>query len=181
MLTVNDIDEKIKEKVYTQDYSPKTVIDGVKIIEKDFLVGEDGDFSEVLRLNENNEIEVFPGFKLAQVNRTKIYPGIVKAWHLHYKQDEIWYLLPDDHIILGLWDIRKDSPTKDATMRIVLGGGKAHLAFIPKGVAHGSSTIINHPVTVIYFVNQQFDIKNPDEQRIAWDSLGKDFWLPKRD
>ena len=34
---------------------------------------------------------------------------------------------------------------------------------------------------LLYFVDQKFDINNPDERRIPWDSLGENFWKPQRD
>ena len=111
-LTDNFIDTSLRDKVYKQDYSPKSSIDGVLIIKIKNFVGENGDFSELLRLNESGESEAVPGFKVRQINRSKQYTKAVKAWHLHYNQDEIWYVPPDEHLLLGLWDVRDDSTTK---------------------------------------------------------------------
>lgn len=179
--TSSDIDEKFQKKIYAQDYAKKPEINGVKILKLENVVTEDGDFSELLRLNENGEMEGIAGFKPVQINRSKILPLMVKAWHLHLRQDEIWYVLPDGHLLIGLWDVRKDSPTKDTTMRVVLGGGKSKLLFIPKGVAHGCSNFSKKPANILYFVSQKFNRENPDEQRLAWDSKGADFWQPKKD
>lgn len=180
-LTLADIDPEIAPKVYQQDYSPKIVIEGVKIIRLKRHIGEDGDFCELGKINGNHELEGFPGFKLVQINRTRLEPDTIKAWHIHFKQDEIWYLLPEDRIFIGLWDLRNDSKTKDITMRIVLGGGFSQLLFIPRGVAHGTANFGEKHVDLFYFMNQTFNIKNPDEKRISWDSLGENFWVPKRD
>lgn len=180
-LTLEDIDEKFKEKVYVQDYSKKPTIEGLKIVEIKNFVGEDGDFSEIIRLDENGSIEGFEGFKLAQVNRTKMLPGVIKAWHLHLGQDEFWYVTPSSHLLAGFLDLRKNSSTKGIDMRIPMGGGKSQLIFIPKGVAHGCANVSKKPATMLYFVDQKFNINNPDEQRLSWDILGKDYWQPKRD
>lgn len=180
ILTIDDIDPDYKGKIYIQDYSKKTVIEGVKLIDLKNHAGEEGDFSEIVRVKDG-ELEQLPGFKIAQVNRASMIPHSVKAWHLHLKQDEIWYVLPSGHLLVGLWDLRKDSGTKEVTMRLVLGGGASQLLLIPKGVAHGAANFSNKPSELFYIVNQVFDINNPDEMRISWNTKGEDFWRPQKD
>lgn len=180
-LTPHDIDEQIKPKVYPQDYSKKDEIEGVKIIPLVHFPSEEGDFGEIIRLDSNGELENLPGFKVAQINRTRLFAGTVKAWHMHLKQDEIWYLPPNYDLFVGLWDVRKNSPTRGALSRLVLGGGKSALLFIPRGVAHGSANFTPTDTTLFYIVNEKFNLKNPDELRIPWDAAGSDFWKPKRD
>lgn len=180
-LTLEDIDEQIKGKIYTEDYSKKPIIEGVKIIPLTNFPSEEGDFGEIIRLNSNGELEQVPWFRLAQINRTYLFPGTVKAWHLHFKQDEIWYLTPNRDLFVGLWDVRRDSKTNGILMRLVIGSGKSELLFIPRGVAHGSANFTNTDANLFYLVNEKFDVKNPDEMRIPWDAAGTDFWKPKRD
>lgn len=181
ILTFNDLDLEISSQVYSQDYSQKPIIEGVKIINLKNFAGEDGNFSEILRINNNGEVEEFSGFKIAQINRSKINPQAIKAWHLHFKQDEIWYVSPSKNLLVGLWDVRKDSSTRDVSLRIILGEGESKLVFIPRGVAHGCSNTSSDPVDLYYFVSEKFDINNPDEQRLKWDSLGEDFWTAKKE
>lgn len=180
-MDLTNIDDQIKSHLYTQDYAPKPHIDGVKIIPIKNSVGDEGDFSEIIRLTNTGELESVPGFKLAQVNRTELFSGSIKAWHVHMKQNEIWYLPPQFHLLVGLWDVRKDSATFNKTMRINLGGGDSSLLYIPNGVAHGSAVFSHENVNLYYFVNQKFNIADPDEGRIRWDYLGKEFWSPERD
>ncbi|HET9947093.1 MAG TPA: dTDP-4-dehydrorhamnose 3,5-epimerase family protein [Patescibacteria group bacterium] len=176
-LSANDIDKKFRGKIKIQDYSKKTPIEGVVVKELRNMIGEDGDFSELLRLTENGEAEGFPGFQVRQINRSKMLPHAIKAWHLHFKQDEIQSVAPESHLVVGLWDVREKSPTKGHTMKLVLGGGKAHTLFIPRGVAHGYMNVSKKPATIIYFVSEQFSLDDPDERRLPWDSL-KNFWEP---
>ena len=173
-----DIEGKYHKKLFVQDYGKKQLIDGVKIIEVKNFIGEDGDFSELMRLTQTGESEQFPGFFLRQMSRSKIMPGSIKAWHIHFAQEDIWHILPEDHLLVGLWDVRKDSPTNGVTMRIALGGGKGHLVYIPRGVAHGGANYGNKPATILYFVNSQFNIDNPDEIRLPWNEHGDTFWEP---
>lgn len=50
-----------------------------------------------------------------------------------------------------------------------------------KGIAHGSLNLSHKPAELLYFVDKQFDINNPDEKRIPWDAKGEDFWKPQGD
>lgn len=179
-LTNEDIDPNFAEKVYTQTYEKKTVIEGVQVIQLKNMVGEDGDFSEMMRFT-HGELDAIPGFKIAQINRTRLYSQSIKAWHMHYKQDEIWFISPKYHLIVGLWDTRKDSPTCGIRYKFGIGSGNSNLIYIPRGVAHGSANASGTDVEMFYFVNRQFDINDPDERRIPWDTLGADFWNPERD
>lgn len=176
-----EFSDSIANNVFVQDYSSKTKIDGVQVIDLPRFTTDEGDFSEIIRLNDQGELEVVPGFKLQQINRTRIFPGSVKAWHVHKKQDEIWYTSPYNQLFVGLWDLRKGSPTEGKTMRVTIGGGKSHLLYIPKGVAHGNANFSNKETELFYFVTQKFNLNEPDELRLHWDACGKEFWTPERD
>lgn len=180
-LAENDIDATVAPKIYGQSYKAKAKIDGVIIIPLKNHVGEDGDLSEVIKTTANGDVEGLSGFKIAQINSTKIYPGTIKGWHLHFKQNDLWYVMPPSHLLVGLWDVRENSPTKGNVMRLALGGGNAQLLYIPKGVAHGTTNVTTKDARILYFVDQTFDLNNPDEKRIPWDALGKDFWIPAKD
>lgn len=175
-LTKQDIAKEYQPFISVQDYSPKQKIDGVEVKEIKVFTGEDGDFSELGRLTEKGTLEEFPDFQVRQISRSLVLPKTVKAWHFHLKQEEIQTILPQNKLIFGLWDLREKSKTKGMTMKLALGGGKAHWVYIPAGIAHGYMNPYSQPTTVIYFVNQQFDIKNPDEMRMPWDSMGEKFW-----
>ena len=168
-------------QVFQQDYSNHPEIEGVKTIDISNFLSDEGDFSELFRLDEKGHLEMFPDFQLRQINRTLLFANSIKAWHVHAKQDEIWYLPPQHHLVVGLWDLRKNSSTANVKRKIILGGGSSRAIFIPKGVAHGSANFSSLPVQLYYFVNLQFNQKNPDEMRLHWDALGADFWTPERD
>ncbi len=173
-----NIEDKYSGQISTQDYSKKPLIDGVKIVELKNMVGEDGNFSELMRLSENGESQEFSGFFVRQISTSHILGGSIKAWHVHFAQEDVWHIMSNNKMIVGLLDVRKESVTKDLSMRLSLGGGKAHLLYIPRGVAHGAVNISKKSGTIIYFVNQQFNVENPDEHRLPWDILGEDFWKP---
>lgn len=179
-LTLDDILVRLKEQVFVQDYSKKKIIDGVKVIEIKRFSGEDGNFSELLRVSDSGTLESAPDFKLKQMNYSHILPGAIKAWHVHFNQEDIWFVPPEDHMIMGLWDLRNDSDSKDLKMRIVLGAGTTKLIYVPRGVAHGVVNVSKKTGTIIYFVNQQFSAADPDEKRLRWDAAGADFWIPEK-
>ena len=180
-LSENDIDETILPKIYTQSYTKKALIDGVLHIPLKNYVGEDGSLAEILKVSETGEVEQLKQFKIVQINSTMLTPGTIKGWHLHLKQNDLWYVMPTSHLIVCLWDVRKNSPTKGTVMRFALGEGNAQILFIPKGVAHGAANFSQKNAEVLYFVDQKFDINNPDEKRIPWNALGDDFWNPQKD
>src|SRR3990167_8083651 len=110
--------------VKIQDYSKKPQIAGVEVIELKNFVSEDGFLVEVSRINDQGKVEGLADFQLKQINFTKVLPRSIKAWHLHYNQDDLWYIPPDGQLTIGLADLREDSPTKEVKIKLVLGGGK---------------------------------------------------------
>ena len=174
-----NIVESFRKKIKLQDYSKKPTIDGVKIIDLKNFVSEDGSLCEIGRLNDDGTVEGLKDFKLKQINFTKVLPGTVKAWHLHFNQDDIWFVPPDGQLTIGLVDLREKSSSKEVRMKFVMGAGRSQLLYIPNGVAHGYTNNSLEPQYVFYFVNTQFQINKPDEQRLDWDVFGKDFWEVK--
>lgn len=179
-LTVSDILPDYQEKVSKQSYSVKDTIDGVKIIDRPIFSTQDGMFEEIVRLSEDGSFPELPDFKPLQVNRSVLLPGSIKAWHLHYNQEDIWYVPPQDYLLLGLWDLRAESPTAGKSLKIAMGAGRSRLVYIPRGVAHGGANFSSEPSVVFYFVNQHFNPEMPDEERLEWDLLGDDFWVPEK-
>jgi dTDP-4-dehydrorhamnose 3,5-epimerase-like enzyme len=156
----NPLINRLEQTLISADYSLDRTIEGVTITHVPNHVAEDGDFSEILRIGAKGNLELFPAFVLAQINRINHAPNAIKAWHLHYKQDEIWYVSPYNCLFVGLWDIRKNSKTQNKTMRIVLGNTHSTILFIPRGVAHGTANFSLVPVDLLSLVNQQFNKKN---------------------
>lgn len=175
-LTPESIGSRFRAHVSTQEYSKKTPIDGLRIIDLRVLVDDGGSFAELIRCDENGNLLAIPDFKVRQSSYSQVLPGAIKAFHLHYNQEDVWFVPPTDRLLMGLVDTRSGSPTEGESMRFVLGAGKTQLLYIPRGVAHGCANLGATPVTILYYVNQHFDLQDPDERRLPYDFLGQDFW-----
>jgi len=175
-LTSASISPHHLEAVTRQDYEPQARIEGVEIVDLRVLTDDGGSFLEMARFDDVGNLLSLPGVKPRQMNYSLVMPGAVKAWHLHYKQEDVWFVPPEQRLLLGLYDCRSGSPTEDDSMRVVLGGGRGRLIRIPMGVAHGCANVGTTPASIIYFVTQTFDIEDADEQRLPWDHFGADFW-----
>jgi len=170
------VGEDFRGGLSLQDYSAPGLIDGVRIIELRNFVDDGGSFNELVRLRSDNTVEALPQLCVRQASFSEVLPGAVKAWHLHRVQEDLWFVPPSQRLLVGLLDVRAGSPTYKRSMRFVMGGGAAKLAYIPAGVAHGAANLWQSPAAIVYFVSSQFDPQNPDELRLPWDELGAGFW-----
>lgn len=137
------------------------MIDGVII--KPLLAHRDdrGFFMELLR-----EDDLIFG-RFGQASLSMSYPGVIKAFHYHQKQDDIWYFPYGDAQVV-LHDMRKDSSTYGKTDVYYMGEHAPYLLFIPRGVAHGYRVLGEKPAYILYFTNLAYDPKNPDEYRFDY-------------
>jgi dTDP-4-dehydrorhamnose 3,5-epimerase len=168
-------------RFHLQSYAPAPAIDGVKILDLRRHHDDGGSLTELGRFTEGRP-EAFADFVLRQVNYSEIEPGVIKAFHLHARQTDIWYVPPADRMLVVLVDVRRGSPTEGLRMRFMLGDGASRLVRIPPGVAHGIRNLGRTTGRVIYFVDVPFspDPGRCDEGRLPWDFAGADVWEPTR-
>ena len=146
------------------------MINGVEFKELVTHVDERGFFREIIRVTDPLFSEGF-----GQWSQSLMYQDIVKAWHIHQKQIDWWYVA-SGVLKVGLYDARKDSSTFGDTMSFLMGDNQeAKILRIPTGVAHGCKCI-SGPATLFYITSQTY---NPeDEGRIPFDAPEIDFdWL----
>lgn len=179
-LSKDSIGEDYAKELSVQEYTKKPEIEWVQIINLNLYVEDGGCLAEIIRLDDQGNLQILPDFKVKQSTFSQMLPGTIKAFHLHYNQEDCWFIMPHDRVLVGLFDARVGSATYNKTMRFVLGAGRAQLLYIPRGVAHGLANLWQKPSSMIYFVNQCFDANEPDEQRLPWDTLGADFWEIKK-
>ncbi|MDQ3810083.1 MAG: dTDP-4-dehydrorhamnose 3,5-epimerase family protein [Chloroflexota bacterium] len=136
------------------------MIQGVKCKQLRVHFDDRGAFMEILREDD-------PFFsRFGQSNFSITYPGVVKAWHYHQHQDDLWFVASGSGQI-GLHDLRQDSPTFGQTDVFYLGDQNRALLFIPSGVAHGYRVLGNEPLGLVYFTTHVYD--PADELRRPWD------------
>ncbi|HJW84144.1 MAG TPA: dTDP-4-dehydrorhamnose 3,5-epimerase family protein [Anaerolineae bacterium] len=145
------------------------MIEGVEVKELVTRADERGFFREIIRVTD-------PIFKegFGQWSRTVTHTGAAKAWHIHKRQTDWWYV-PIGVVKTVLYDMREDSPTKGQFMEVLLGEYHgAKVLKVPPGVAHGYR-VIQGPVHLFYITSNTYD--PGDEGRIPHDdpSIGYDW------
>jgi dTDP-4-dehydrorhamnose 3,5-epimerase len=112
---------------------------------------------------------------------TKTYPGVIKAFHWHTDQDDVWYVASGMARIV-LYDRRPDSPSHAVTQVIYAGDDNPVAVLIPSGIAHGYQVLGHQPVLLFYHVTKVYDPSHPDEERIPFDdpAIGFDWSIKNR-
>ena len=176
-----DLSDAATRALSIQDYSAPPPIAGVEIVDLARFTDDGGMFTELARLSAGAHA-AFPGFVVQQINYSEMDPGVIKAFHLHRRQTDVWFVPPGDKMLLVLLDVRAGSPTENACRRLVLGEGSARLVRIPPGVAHGVRNLGPARGRIIYFADTQFtaDPAQCEEGRLPWDFAGAEIWEPAR-
>ena len=166
-----------KRAYSVQSYAPRPTIDGVEMVELKRFADDGGSMTELARLVDGTP-QALPGFVMRQINFSEIEPGAIKAFHLHTRQTDVWFVPPGDRVMLVLADVRAGSRTEGVSMRFMLGSGHSRLVRIPPGVAHGARNLGATTGRIIYFTDLHFspDPTECDEGRLPWDYLGADVW-----
>jgi dTDP-4-dehydrorhamnose 3,5-epimerase len=133
-----------------------------------------GFFMEILR----DDDELLSRFGQASLSMS--YPGVIKAFHYHERQDDLWFF-PVGNAQVVLYDLREDSPSKGETNVFYMGETNPMLLLIPKGVAHGYRVLGSKPVIITYYTTESYRPEAPDEKRLDWNDpmIGFD-WTTKR-
>ena len=142
------------------------------IVFKKLLTHKDrrGFFREIIRCTDDFFSEGF-----GQWSHSLMFDGVTKAWHYHRIQTDWWYF-GSGVIRVGLYDLRKNSPTYKQTMDFLMGDLQpAQVIKIPPEIAHGCQTV-QGPVHLFYITSHEYDPN--DEYRIPYNDPEIDFdWL----
>jgi len=164
-----------------QDYAKPPEIDGVAVESLRRFADDGGSMTELARFTGGIPA-AFSGFTLAQLNYSVLEPQVLKAFHVHHRQTDIWFVPPEDRVVLVLVDVRAGSPTEKLVTKLTLGNGQSLLVRIPPGVAHGCRNVGDKPARVIYMTDHHFsaDTGTTDEGRLPWDLVGAEIWEPSK-
>jgi dTDP-4-dehydrorhamnose 3,5-epimerase len=142
--------------------APKELIAGVQVRSLRCIPDDRGFLMELLRSD-------WPEFeRFGQAYVTACYPGVIKAWHYHQKQ---WDLFVCVHGMarLVLYDPREDSPTRGVVNEFHIGYLNPCLVKIPPRVYHGFTAEGGQTALIINFPTELYDYERPDEYRLPYD------------
>lgn len=139
------------------------MIEGVVIKKLQPHADERGCLTEILRSDE----PIFERFGQMYVSLN--YPGVIRAWHYHKKQDDFWAVIKG-MVKAVMYDAREDSPTYGEVQEVFLGEQNMILLKIPVGVMHGYKTIGVEPSLLLNLPTQPYDPSAPDEYRLPYNT-----------
>ena len=139
------------------------MIEGVAVKQLARHADQRGYLMELLRSDD----PIFSKFGQCYVSMN--YPGVVRAWHWHEKQDD-YFVVVKGMIRVGLYDQREGSATQGEVNDFYLGENNTILVKIPVGVVHGYKTIGMEPSLLINFPSEAYDPNEPDEYRLPWNT-----------
>lgn len=135
------------------------MIKDVEVKKLKLILDERGRLMEILRSDEG----IFQ--KFGQVYMTTAYPGVVKAWHYHKKQDD-YFTCISGTMRLALYDARKDSPTYKEVNDFTISLDNPMLVRIPRFVYHGFKCVGDKEAIVINTPTLPYNSKESDEYRV---------------
>lgn len=106
------------------------MIEGVKSKKITKHCDDRGLFAELVR----DDDQLLSHF--GQLSWSTSYPGVIKAFHYHEEQDDLWFF-PSGNAQVVLYNLRECSSTKGETNVFYMGDDNPIMLLIPKGVAHG--------------------------------------------
>ena len=138
------------------------MISGVHVKSLRVIPDERGRLMEILRCDDS----IFE--KFGQVYLTTTFPGVVKAWHYHKKQDDNITVVKG-MLRLVLYDNREESPTRGELNEFFIGEQNPVLVHVPKRILHGWKCVGHEEVMVINCVTEPYNREHPDEHRLPYD------------
>ena len=139
------------------------MIQGVEVKQLTPRADERGFLMELLRSDDS----IFTKFGQCYVSMN--YPGVIRAWHWHKKQDD-FFVVVKGMIRVGLYDLREGSPTQGEAAEFYLGDNNSIMLKIPVGVVHGYKTVGTEPSLLINFPSEVYNPEEPDEYRLPWNT-----------
>ena len=178
--TLIELEADAAQALTFENYPPAPAIEGVWTHALRKNRSENGAFMEYARLGEEG-FQGLPGtLTPRQISVSWAAPGRVNAFHIHVKevQNEIWCVIAGQ-LTVWLADLRAGSETLGVRRKLVLSGEQPTLVYIPSGVAHGYQAG-GEGATLLYSMDAQFNLQDPNEGRLPWDHFGADLWAEDR-
>src|SRR5947208_7832915 len=129
-----DLTPDAKRAFHVLSYGPGPSIDGVELVELKRFSDDGGTMTELARLADGRP-QAFAGFTLRQVNYSEVEPGAIKAFHVHLRQTDIWFVPPGDRMLVVLLDVRQGGKTEGTKFGRVRGGAGTRVLRCPAASA----------------------------------------------
>ena len=149
----------------------KGQIEGAWIKDLALWPDDRGHFAEIFRDDE----KVVANFQVKQSSVTVTRPGVIKAFHFHLEQDDVFVPIQGT-IRIALVDCRVSSPTYGIANSIFAGAQYPKAVRIPRGIAHGYEVLPGDDLVMVYYTDQHYNPK--DEYRFRHDdpAIGFTWW-----
>jgi len=139
------------------------MIPNVELKELTTHLDDRGFFREIIRASD----PFFAG-AFGQWSHSMMVTGTIKAWHVHLKQTDWWYVAAG--VVRA---VLCDTGTHEIQQYLLGDHHPPNVLKIPPGVAHGLK-VLQGPAHLLYITSEEY---NPaDEGRIAYDALGYDWF-----
>src|SRR5215210_4914724 len=140
-------------------------LEGVQVIDIQKNPDERGFFAEAAR---KDWYDLFGEQWISQANLSQSYPGIIRAWHRHAREQVDYFMVIQGTMKIVAYDDNKKSLTYQKIVEVVASEERLQLVRIPGHYWHGTKTVSSEPSLAMYFVNNVYDYNNPDEERRPW-------------
>jgi dTDP-4-dehydrorhamnose 3,5-epimerase len=163
-----------------QDYPAPAELEGVWLKPLKKHRGDNGTFTEYLRLTGGDAEGLPAPFTARQLSVSYAQPGRLNAFHIHPRepQNELWTVI-QGQLKVWLVDLRLGSPTEGNKRAFILSGEEPAQLFVPAGIAHGYQAGPEGAL-LLYAMDQQFNAEHPNEGRLPWDFFGAELWAEDR-
>lgn len=138
------------------------MLEGIIVKPLERNVDERGIFTELFKSNWSDIL--LNEDKILQANLSIGHPGVIRAWHRHLRGQVDYFI-----ILKGYMKICAYDEEKKELAEIVSSEEKLQIVRIPGHYWHGTKVVSSTPATMLYFVNREYDPKDPDEERRSWD------------
>lgn len=104
-----------------------------------------------------------------QVNYSQLDPNVIKAFHLHRKQD--------DYVVCLEGKVKLIVAEEDwsGVSEVILDEFSPKTCHIPKNTWHGYKAF-DKGAKILYYCTREYDGDFPDEERAPWYAIGKEIW-----
>lgn len=143
------------------------MIHDVELKELQLNIDERGSLTEIWR----SDWDFYQGNDVPEMSYVSVtHPGIIRAWHRHLEGQIDHFVVPHGQVKVGLYDDRENSPTQGELDTYIVGEGNMQAIRVPGDCWHGFKTIGDEPATLINFPTKLYEYKDPDEERLPYDT-----------